>query len=78
MDSTDSGTPTSKEPIGVKERRAVERQVSDRERRKDRRRGGQPGPGRGLARDPRREPAQGADPPAQGAHAGCRGCSPGS
>jgi len=50
MDSTDSGTPTSKEPIGARERRRAERQESERERRKDRRRGGQPGhPGRGLA-----------------------------
>jgi len=48
MDSTDSGTPTSKEPIGARERRRAERQESERERRKDRRRGGQPGhPGRG-------------------------------
>ena len=49
MDSTDSGTPTSKEPVGARERRRAERQESERERRKDRRRGGQPGhPGRGL------------------------------
>ena len=40
MDSTDSGTPTSKEPIGARERRRAERQESERERRKDRRRGG--------------------------------------
>jgi hypothetical protein len=53
MDSTDSGTPTSKEAIGARERRRAERQESERERRKDRHRGGQPGhPGRGLARDP--------------------------
>ena len=53
MDSSDSGTPSSKEPIGTKERRRAERQESERERRKDRRRGGQPGhPGRRLARDP--------------------------
>ena len=43
MDSTDSGTPASKEPIGAGERRRAERQESERERRKDRRRGGQPG-----------------------------------
>jgi hypothetical protein len=43
MDSTDSGTPTSKEPIGARERRRAERQESERERRKDRPRGGQPG-----------------------------------
>jgi hypothetical protein len=48
MDSTDSGTPTSKEPIGARERRRAERQESERERRKDRPRGGQPGhPGGG-------------------------------
>ncbi len=51
MDSTDSGTPTSRESIGARERRKAERrnrQESERERRKDRRRGGQPGhPGRG-------------------------------
>ena len=46
--------PTSKEPIGAKERRQAvrrERAVSERERRKDRKPGGQPGhPGRGLSR----------------------------
>jgi transposase IS66 family protein len=53
MDSSDSGTPSSKERIGAKERRRALRRESERERRKDRRRGGQPGhPGRGLARDP--------------------------
>ena len=73
MDSTDSGTPTSKEPIGAKERRRVLRQESERERRKDRRRGGQPGhPGRGLARDPDPGERKDADPPAQ-----CRRCGAG-
>jgi transposase len=46
MDSSNSGTPSSKEPIGAKERRKAKRrnrQDSERERRKDRRRGGQPG-----------------------------------
>ena len=53
MDSTDSGTPSSRERIGAKEARRARRQESERERRKDRRRGGQPGhPGKGLARDP--------------------------
>ena len=48
MDSTDSGTPSSKERIGAKEGRRA-RQESERERRKDRRRGGQPGhQGKGL------------------------------
>jgi hypothetical protein len=39
MDSTDSGTPSSKERIGAKEARRA-RQQSERERRKDRNRGG--------------------------------------
>ena len=52
MDSTDSGTPSSKERIGAKEARRA-RQESERERRKDRKRGGQPGhQGKGLKRDP--------------------------
>ena len=34
MDSTDSGTPPSKEPIGARERRRAERQESERERRR--------------------------------------------
>jgi hypothetical protein len=42
MDSTDSGTPSSKERIGAKQARRVRHQ-SERERRKDRKRGGQPG-----------------------------------
>ena len=56
QDSTNSGTPSSKEGIGARERRKAElrkRQASERERRKDRKRGGQPGhAGSGLARDP--------------------------
>ena len=49
MDSSDSGTPSSKERIGAKEARRA-RQQSERERRKDRKRGGQPGhQGKGLA-----------------------------
>jgi len=42
MDSSNSGTPSSKEPIGAKERRKAERrnrQDPERERRKDRRQG---------------------------------------
>ena len=31
MDSSDSGTPSSKEPIGARERRRAERQESERE-----------------------------------------------
>ena len=73
MDSSDSGTPGSREPIGAKERRRAERQESERERRKDRRRGGQPGhPGRRLARDPDPGERKDADPPAQ-----CRRCGAG-
>jgi hypothetical protein len=69
MDSTDSGTPTSRESIEARERRKAgrrSRQESERERRKDRRRGGQPGhPGRGLSRDPDPDERKEADPPAQ-------------
>ena len=51
MDSTDSGTPSSEERIGARERRrAGRRQESGRERRKGRRRGGHPGSGLDLAR----------------------------
>src|SRR5512140_560446 len=70
MDSSDSGTPSSKERIGAKEAR---RQESERERRKDRKRGGQPGhEGRGLRRDPDPGEKKSANPPAQ-----CRRCSAG-
>jgi hypothetical protein len=71
MDSTDSGTPSSKERIGAKEARRA-RQQSERERRKDRRPGGQPGhQGKGLAREP--EPDERKDaPPAE-----CRRCGTG-
>jgi transposase len=54
MDSSDSGTPNSKEPIGAKERRRAQRrrQQSERERRKDHKPGGQPGHlVTGLSRD---------------------------
>ena len=46
MDSSDSGTPPSKEQIGARERRRAERRgrdASERERRKDRKPGGSPG-----------------------------------
>jgi transposase len=70
MDSTDSGTPSSKERIGAKEGRRV-RQQSERERRKDRKRGGQPGhQGKGLGRHPDPGEAKTAEPPAE-----CRSCT---
>ena len=68
-DSTTSGTPASEDSIEARERREAERkkegQVSERERRKDRGRGGQPGHlGAGLPRDP--GPGERAEvPPAQ-------------
>jgi transposase len=68
QDSTNSGTPSSKEGIGARERRQAGRrkQASERERRKDRKRGGQPGhPGAGLKRDPDPDESKDADPPAQ-------------
>ena len=69
MDSTDSGTPSSKERIGAKEARRA-RQQSERERRADRKRGGQPGhEGKGLKRDPDPGENKTADPPAE-----CRSC----
>jgi transposase len=76
MDSSDSGTPPSKEPIGAKERcraQRRERGASERERRKDRKPGGQPGhPGKGLSRDLDPDERREADPPAQ-----CRRCGAG-
>ncbi len=76
MDSSDSGTPPSKERIGAQERRRArrrERGASERERRKDRKPGGQPGhPGKGLSRDPDPDERCQADPPAQ-----CRRCGAG-
>jgi transposase len=69
MDSTDSGTPSSKERIGAKEARQA-RQHSERERSTDRKRGGQPGHrGKGPERDPDPDDTQTADPPAE-----CRSC----
>jgi transposase len=68
-DSTTSGTPPSKGPIRARERRTAERkarQSSERDRRADRRRGGQPGhPGAGLSRDPDPDERGDAPPPAQ-------------
>jgi transposase len=72
MDSCDSGTPSSKERIGAKQARRA-RQQSERERRKDRKRGGQPGhQGTGLQRDPDPDEEKDAGPPAQ-----CRRCGAG-
>ena len=69
MDSSDSGTPSSKERVGAKEARRV-RQQSERERHADRRRGGQPGHrGKGLERDPDPDENKDAELPAQ-----CRRC----
>jgi len=69
MDSSDSGTPSSKEPIGAKEARKA-RQQSERERSRDRKRGGQPGhEGKGPERDPDPDDTRTAEPPAK-----CRSC----
>jgi|HubBroStandDraft_6_1064221.scaffolds.fasta_scaffold26819_3 transposase len=68
-DSTTSGTPPSKDPIGARQRRKAERnarQSSERERRKDRKPGGQPGhPGAGLSRDPHPDKREDVPPPAE-------------
>ena len=68
-DSTTSGTPPSKDPIGARERCKAERkarQSSERERRADRKRGGQPGhPGAGLSRDPDPDEREEVPPPAE-------------
>jgi len=73
MDSTNSGTPSSKESIEARERRKAERKArdtSERERRKDRKRGGQPGHrGSGLSKDPDPQERETAEPPAE-----CSGC----
>ena len=69
MDSSNSGTPTSKEGIAASEGRKA-RQRSERERSKDRKRGGQPGhQGKGLKRDPDPDDRETAEPPAE-----CRSC----
>ena len=69
-DSTNSGIPPSKDPIGARERRKAgrkkARQSPERERREDRKRGGQPGhPGAGLARDPDPDEQTEVPPPAE-------------
>ena len=70
MDSTNSGMPSSRERIGAKEARRA-RQQSERDRRKDRKRGGQPGrQGKGLERDPDPDEKKDTAPPAE-----CRSCT---
>lgn len=69
-DSTTSGTPPSKDSLeareGRKAARTGERQSSERELRKDLRRGGQPGhPGAGLSRDPDPDQRRETPPPAE-------------
>jgi len=72
MDSSDSGTPSSKERTGAKEARRA-RQQSERERRKDRKPGGQPGHlGKGLVREPEPDVREDAGPPAE-----CHRCGAG-
>src|SRR6476646_5100120 len=74
-DSTTSGTPPSKDPIGASERRTAERkagQSSERDRRADRSRGGQPGhPGAGAVAGP--GPGRAGAGAAAGAVLGVRG-----
>jgi transposase len=69
QDSTNSGTPSSKDPVEARERRKAERkarQESERERSKDRKPGGQPGhPGSGLSRDPDPGRREDLPPPAE-------------
>lgn len=72
MDSSNSGTPTSKESIAAAAKRKAKRQSSQRVRSKDRKPGGQPGrKGSGLepARGDELDDTQTAEPPAE-----CREC----
>lgn len=73
MDSTNSGTPTSKESIQAAARRKALRQTSERQRSKDRRPGGQKCH-RGASLEPTRDPddTREAEPPAE-----CSGCGQG-
>ena len=79
-DSTTSGTPPSRDPIGARQRRQAERkarQSSERERRKDRKPGGQPGhPGAGLSRDPDPDKREEVPPPLPGQAGGSAAASP--
>jgi hypothetical protein len=73
MDSGNSSTPPSKEPLGAKARRKAARRASLRERSAQRKPGGQPGhEGAGL--EPERDPDRTgqAEPPAE-----CRSCGVG-
>lgn len=69
MDSTDSGTPTSKEGTGARERRRAERQDPDP--------GAQEGPQEGrAARPPRKGPGPGPGPGRAEGNAAARAVSP--
>jgi transposase len=73
MDSGNSSTPPSKEPLAAKARRKAAQRASLRERSKQRKPGGQPGhQGSGL--EPERDPdrTERAEPPAE-----CRSCGAG-
>ncbi len=73
VDSGNSSTPPSREPLAARERRKAARRASQRERSKERRPGGQPGhAGSGL--EPERDPdrTEQADPPSE-----CRSCGAG-
>jgi transposase len=70
MDSANSSVPPSKEDIAARARRKAALRASQRERSKDRKRGGQPGR-KGSGLEPERDPdrTERADPPAE-----CRSC----
>ena len=73
MDSGNSSTPPSKEPLAAKVRRKAARRASQRERSNQRKPGGQPGhQGSGLCRSGIRTGPERADPPSQ-----CRSCGAG-
>jgi transposase len=73
MDSGNSSTPPSKEPLAAKARRNAARRASQRERSKQRKPGGQPGHrGWGLEPEPDPDRTEHADPPAE-----CRSCGAG-
>ena len=73
MDSGNSSTPPSKEPLAAKARRKAALRASQRERSADRKPGGQPGhEGSGLNRERNPDRTEQADPPAE-----CRSCGAG-